>query len=94
MEREKEIIEKLRDIFEGFASEKMDIHNKYAKLKREECKGIEDMMNELADAERHGELEDKLREIWGRAHASSWIYEYRHFIHVLHETAKEFGVEL
>jgi hypothetical protein len=55
---------------------------------------IEDMVNELADAERHGELGDKLREISFRVHASSWIYEYRHFIHVLHETAKEFGVEL
>ena len=55
---------------------------------------IDDLISELAAAERRGELEEKLREIAERAERAAWVYEYRHFLAALSETAKQFNIQL
>jgi hypothetical protein len=55
---------------------------------------IDDLISELAAAERRGELEEKLREVKERAEKAAWVYEYKHFLAALHETAEDFGIQL
>jgi hypothetical protein len=55
---------------------------------------IDDIISEIAAAERRGDLEEKLREVKERAEKAAWVYEYRHLLSALHETADEFGIRL
>jgi len=55
---------------------------------------IDDIISEIAAAERRGELEEKLREVKERAEKAAWVYEYQHLLSALHETAGEFGIRL
>ena len=55
---------------------------------------IEALLNEITDAERKGLLEEKLKEIKERAEKAAWVYEYRHLLTALYETAEEFNIQL
>jgi hypothetical protein len=55
---------------------------------------IDDLISELAAAERRGVLETGLKEVKEKAEKASWVYEYKHFLAALHETAEDFGIQL
>jgi hypothetical protein len=55
---------------------------------------IDDIISEIAAAERRGGLEEKLREVRERAERAAWVYEYQHLLSALYKTADEFGIQL
>jgi hypothetical protein len=55
---------------------------------------IDDLISELAAAERRGELEEKLEEVKERAERAAWVYEYKNFLSALYKTAEEFNIQL
>jgi hypothetical protein len=55
---------------------------------------IESLVNEITEAERKGLLLERLKEVKERAERAACVYEYKHFLTALYETAEEFNIQL